>query len=423
MKKTLCSIATGFALMASVSAQPVQHFAVAANPEEAGMSSERLKRIDKMINEHINNQWIPGAVVLIARNCKIIYNKAYGYSDIENKTPLKKDDIFRIASMTKAITSTAVMMLWEEGKFLLDDPVSSYIPEFKKAGILKTFNPADSSYTAVPLKNEVTIRQLLTHTWGNDYANSEELTAIYAKAGVPRRLGNSQMLLADKMKILASLPLRYQPGEQWAYSSGTDMLGYLVEVLSGMPLDEFFRKKIFGPLGMKDTYFYLPPEKQHRLVPVYVEKNGKSDHKADSVFDEIGADYPKTTGKFFSGGGGLSSTTEDYAKILQMFLNKGQYNGNRLLGPKTIELILTNQIHIPGEERQIGLGFRLETPASDYQSPVSIGSFWWSGAFNTHYWADPKEGIIGILFTSVDNTSYWNIGEKFRSLTYQAILK
>jgi len=418
----LLIISTLWFVTATAHAQSVKNISPASKPEDAGMSSERLSRIDKMVDEHLKNSWIPGAVVLIVRNGKIVYHKAYGYSNVENKIALKKDDIFRIASQTKAITSCAVMMLWEEGKFLLDDPISKYIPEFKNPTVLKTFNPADSSFTSEPAKNEITIRHLLTHSSGIDYAaiGSTEFKAIYAKAGVPSGIGNNDQVLAEKIKILAKLPLKHQPGEMWTYGLNTDVLGYLVEVLSGMSFDEFLRKRIFEPLGMKDTYFYLVPEKYQRLVALYESTSTGKVTKANShAYDNVNPNYPATKGKYFSGGAGLSSTVEDYAKFLQLFLNKGEYNGVRLLSRKTVELIMTDQQLKSGQH--FGLGFGLETPENDYQSPFSVGSFSWGGAFNTHYWGDPKERLIGLLFTNIYQSPYWSIGEKFKVLTYQAI--
>ncbi|HEY9047023.1 MAG TPA: serine hydrolase domain-containing protein [Ohtaekwangia sp.] len=391
-----------------------------AKPEEAGLSSERLARIDKMVEEHVSNQWVPGAVVLIVRNGKIAYHKAYGYKDAESKTPLKKDDIFRIASQTKAITSLAAMILWEEGKFLLDDPISKYIPEFKNPTVLKTFNPKDSSYTTEPAKSEITVRQLLTHSSGIDYAaiGSDEFKAIYAKAGVPSGIGNNNMILGEKMRILGKLPLRHQPGEHWTYGLNDDVLGYLVEIWSGMPFDQFLRKRIFDPLGMKDTYFYLPKDKHSRLVTLYAGgKDGKIVKPEVKAYDNVDPNYPNTAGTYFSGGAGLSSTVEDYAKFLQLFLNKGKYNGVQLLSRKTVELMLTDQ-HITNTH--FGLGFGLETVENDYQSVLSLGTFSWGGAFNTHYWADPKENLIGLIFTNIYQTPYWSIGDKFKTLTYQS---
>lgn len=394
---------------------------LSSDPEELGFYGDRLQRLDKMMNEYLKNNWIPGAVVLITRNGKIAYHKAYGYSNIEKKTALKKDDIFRLASQTKAITSLAAMMLWEEGKFLLDDPVSKYIPEFKNPTVLKSFDANDSSYTTEPAKSEITIRQLLTHTSGIDYAaiGSNELKAIYAKAGVPAGIGTNIGTLSEKMKILGKLPLKHQPGERWTYGLNSDLLGYLIEIWSGMTLDEFFRKKIFDPLGMKDTYFYLPKEKSSRLVAIHTNKDGEIKVLKDSSFENVSPDYPNSSGKYYSGGAGLSGTIEDYAKFLQLFLNGGEYNGVRLLSRKTVELMLTPQDVKQGP--RFGLGFALETEENDYQSPLSIGSFSWGGAFNTSYWADPKENLIGIIYTNVFNLNTQNVSEKFKVLTYQAI--
>lgn len=407
-------------LIATSFAQPSKNL-IPAKPEDAGMSSERLARIDQYLQDYVGKKWIPGAVVLIARNGKLVYHKAFGYSDVEHNTALKKDDIFRIASQSKAITSLAVMMLFEEGKFQLDDAVSKYIPEFKSPRVLDRLNWSDTTYTTQPAKSEITIRQLLTHTSGIDYAGigSQEHKAIYAKAGVSSGIGNDNMILSEKMKILGGLPLKHHPGEQFTYSLSIDVLGYLVEVLSGMSFDQFLHTRIFQPLGMIDTYFYLPKEKQGRLVTLYESKEGlikKVDHK---IFDGINPDYPKLDGKYHSGGAGLSSTAVDYAKFLQLFLNKGEFNGTRLLSRKTIEIMLTSQLQ-PPITTQIGLGFGLETEKNDYQSIVSVGTFNWGGAFNSQYWADPKEKLILIIYTNMYSSPY-RTGDYFRNLTYQAI--
>lgn len=399
-------------------AQPL----ASAKPEDHGMATARLNKIDQLVTDLVDRQQIPGAVVLIMRNGKAVYHKAYGFRDAENKVALRKDDIFRIASQTKAITSLAVMMLFEEGKFLLDDPVSKYIPEFRNPKLLVNLNWADTTYTTTPAKSEVTIRQLLTHSSGIDYASigSQEFKAIYAKAGVPSGIGTDNMVLAEKMKILAGLPLRHQPGEQYTYGLNTDVLGYLVEVLSGLPLDQFFRTRIFQPLGMNDTYFFLPPEKHSRLVWLYQTRNGKIQKMDKPAYEGVNPQYPTLNGTYFSGGAGLSSTVEDYGKFLQLFLNKGEFNGVRLLSRKTVELMLTNQLQ-PPVTQQFGLGFGLETEKNDHQSILSLGSFSWGGAFNTHYWADPQEKLVGMIFTNMYASPYWNIGDKFKVLTYQAI--
>lgn len=399
-----------------------QNVIAPAKPETAGFSSDRLTRIDNAMHEYVSKGQLPGVVALIVRNGKIVYEKSFGFSDIEGKTPLKTDNIFRIASQSKAITALAAMMLWEEGKFSLDDPLSNYIPEFKNPNVLTTFNEKDSSYTTEPAKSEITIRQLLTHSSGIDYAaiGTREMKSIYYKAGVPSGIGSNGGVLSDKMKVLAKLPLKNQPGEKWLYGLNSDVLGYLVEVLSGMTFDEFLRQRVFKPLGMNDTYFYLPKEKQSRLVKLYTTKNDQLVKVVDKIYDKVDPDYPNSNGKYFSGGAGLSSTVEDYAKFLQLFLNKGEYNGVRLLSRKTVELMMTNQLQPPITER-VGLGFGLETEDNDYKSPVSLGTFSWGGAFNSHYWADPKEKLIGIVFTNVYNSPFWGIGQRYRVLVYQAI--
>ncbi len=422
MKKViLIMLASGWCTIGGAWAQPSKAW-TSGKPEENGLSSARLQLIDQLLDTHVKNQWIPGAVAIIVRNGKVVYLKSFGYSHVEKQTPLKTNDIFRIASQTKAITSLAVMMLWEEGKFQLDDPISRYVPEFKNPRVLTSLNWSDTTYATVPAKSEITIRQLLTHTSGIDYAaiGSQEFRAVYAKARVPSGIGNASMVLADKIKVLGTLPLKHHPGEQYTYGLNTDVLGYLVEVLSGLSLDQFFRQRIFQPLGMNDTHFYLPKEKQNRLVTLYQSREGRVAPVPTEAYDGVNPNYPTLEGTYFSGGAGLSSTVEDYARFLQLFLNKGELNGVRLISRKTVELMLTDQLP-KTMSNAFGLGFGLETEKNDAQSVLSLGSFSWGGAFNTHYWADPKEKIIGLVFTNMYNTPYWNIGDKYKTLTYQAI--
>lgn len=402
-------------------AQTVRNFTTATNPQETGFSADRLSRIDKLLEERVRNQSIPGAVALIVRNGKIAYYKAFGFSDVNKKTPLKKDDIFRIASQSKAITALAVMILWEEGKFLLDDPVSQYIPEFAHPKVLTSFNKNDSSFTAQPATHEITIRQLLTHSSGIDYAviGSADFNAIYAKNGIPSGIGNHAQVLGDKIKVLGTLPLKHEPGERWTYGLNFDVLGYLVELWSGMSFDRFLAARVFEPLGMKDTYFYLPKEKYSRLVALHANRDGKVFKMTNPPYDAESPDYPTLKGRYFSGGAGMSSTVEDYAKFLQLFLNHGEFNGKRLLSRKTVEMMLIDQL--PNLPNEIGLGFGLETQANDFSSPESVGSFSWGGAFSTDYWADPKENLIGLLYTNIYNNPIDDLGNKFKVLTYQAI--
>ena len=408
----------------SLGAQSGQGFSAVARPEDAGMSSERLQRIDRMVNEAIARGEIPGAVVFIARGGRVVMHKAFGQRDAATRAPMRPDDIFRIASQSKAITSLAVMLLWEEGRFQLSDPVGRYLPEFSKPQVLKNFNPADSSWTAEPAKRPLTIRHLLTHTSGIDYAaiGSNEFQAIYAKAGVPSGIGNDGRTIGETMKVLGGLPLKHEPGERFTYSLSLDVLGYFVEVISGMPFDQFLRTRIFEPLGMRDTWFFLPPDRAGRLVRLHDGESGKAVPMQKPVFDGVNPDYPQLKGTYFSGGAGLSSTVEDYARFLQLFLNQGEFNGVRLLSPKTVELMLTEQF--PDLKAEYGLAFGLETPDNDYQSPKSLGSFSWGGAFATTYWADPKEQLIGELYTNmVNSAAAWELGQRFTTLTYAAIVK
>ncbi|HEY2720111.1 MAG TPA: serine hydrolase domain-containing protein [Chitinophagaceae bacterium] len=397
------------------------------SPASAGMSSERLARINDLVKEYVDKKWIAGAAVLVARNGKIVYYKGLGYDDIDKKTPMKRDAICRIASQSKAITSVAVMMLYEDGKILLNDPISKYIPEFKNPRVLDKFNPADSSYTTVPAKREITIRDLLTHTSGIAYAQigTKESNAIYYKAGVVGGIGVDKILLADKMKILGGLPLMHQPGEKWTYGLNTDLLGYLVEVVSGMSLDQFLRKKIFEPLGMKDTYFYLPKDKWSRLATLYTEDSTKHVQKDGDTYQLNGTmyvNYPDMDGTYYSGGGGLSSTAYDYSIFMQMMLNGGEYNGKRILSRATIRMMTTNQIgDLDFGDDKFGLGFGIYTDKSAAKNPPSTGTFYWGGMFSSSYWIDPKEKIIAQFFLQQFPNSHGEIHDKFKALVYQAI--
>lgn len=391
-----------------------------ASPVKAGVSEERLIRIDNLLHTSIDSGWIAGAVGFIARDGNIVYDKAFGVNNIESKTLMKRDDIFRIASQTKAITSVAVMMLFEEGKFLLDDPISKYIPEFAHPVVLDKFNKDDTTYTTLPANREVTIRDLLTHTSGIDYAGigSANMNAVYAKSGIPTGFVSENILLGDKIKKLGKLPLVHQPGERFTYGLNIDVLGYLVEVLSGESLDHFFRTHIFEPLGMNDTYFYLPPSKYERLVKVISEDKDRHLINAPSGF----VDYPLAEGTYYSGGAGLSSTIRDYATFLQMMLNKGEYNGKRLLARRTVELMTSNQIgDLNVGKDKFGLGFEITTVNGQAILGISEGSFSWGGYFATTYWADPRERLVCLLFMQQSPLSHSEIQNKFKALVYQAL--
>lgn len=399
-----------------------------AAPETVGASSERLKRIDNLLQEYIDKKWVGGATAIVVKDGKIIYYKALGLSDLDNKTAMKKDAIFRIASQTKAITSVAIMMLYEEGKLLLDDPVSRYIPSFANQKVLDKFNEADSSYITVPAKRPVTIRDLLTHTSGIGYAQigSKEATAIYAKNGIWGGIGvENGMILGDKIKVLGTLPLLHQPGEQWTYGLNSDILGYVIEVLSGMSLDAFFKTRIFEPLGMKDTYFYLPKEKYSRLVTLNTEDKNRevvTMKESLNISGKININYPAAPGTYYSGGGGLSSTALDYAIFMQMLVNNGEYNGKRILSPFAIRMMTTSQFDkLNWPDTKMGLGFSLYTDKSVARSPLSPGSFEWGGMFSSTYWIDPKEKLVAQLFLNQYPNSHGEIHDKFKVAVYQTL--
>ena len=402
----------------------------AAAPEAAGFYSERLNRIDGLIQSYIDKGAFPGVAAIVVRNGKIVYYKAFGKSDLETNKPMTKDAIFRIASMTKAVTSLAVMMLHEEGKIMLDDPISKYIPEFAKPVVLDKFNDKDSTYTTVPAKREITIRHLLTHMSGLNYnviASDPHMRILYTKAGIPDAFTTENLKIGDVVRKLAKLPLNHQPGEKWTYGLSIDVLGYLVEVVSGKPLDQFFQTQIFEPLGMKDTYFYLPDTKKDRLVALYSEdKNKKLIKTATLKSLPTDPDFPVVGAKsYFSGGGGLSSTAYDYAIFLQMLLNNGVYNGKRLLSRKGVELFTNaNQTGtlFPSPNGYFSLGFEVINEKGHSQDLNSVGTFSWGGAFSTHYFADPKEKICVVLMKQMWGTTYGSeLDKKFDVLVYQAL--
>lgn len=395
-------------------------------PESVGMSAERLARIDSLLSNAVSKNNIPGAVALVARKGKIVYYKAFGMADNQTSRELKRDDIFRIASQTKAVTSTAVMMLWEEGKFRLDDPISKYIPEFKNAQVLKTFNPKDSSYTTVPATSEITIRQLINHTSGLGYGvidGDDRMRMIYHKAGIVDAFCSENVTIEDNVKKLAKLPLLFNPGEKFHYCEGLDVLGYFIEIESGMPFDVFLRTRLFDPLGMNDTWFYLPDEKASRLVSVQKPENGKWVRYPVTFYDP---EYPiKGAKRFFPGGAGLSSTANDYATFLQMYLNGGELNGKRILSRTTIQIMMGNQnTAIWGEDSDsyYALAFGVLTQkGQNMGGEGSTGTFNWGGYFNTSYFADPKEQTIGILMKQTQDTESDDTEWKFKILVGQAI--
>lgn len=394
-------------------------FSTAGRPEQVGFSSERLRRLDSLFNAYITTGIMPNAVTFIYRKGKIVHHKAYGFKNIEQKQLLKKDDIFRIASQTKALTSVGLMMLYEHGKFLLDDPVSMYIPEFKNAQVLVTSNNNDSTYTTRPAKNPITIRHLLAHTSGIPYDN-----AIYTRYKIPGVNSLEPVTIGEVVKRLAGLPIEHDPGEKFTYGLNTDVLGYLIEVLSGMTLDMYFRTQLFEPLGMKDSYFYLPENKAHRLVtlyskdslsaPLYISRN-----EANQTYPIAGAR------QYFCGGAGVVGTIEDYARFCTMLLHGGSFNGKQLIGRKTIELMTTNQIgdlEVWDRHDKFGLGFQIITAKGVAKMPGSVGAYKWGGMYSTDYIIDPKEDLVMLIYTNVYPFANPDINDRFRVMVYQALM-
>lgn len=403
-------------------------------PEEAGMSSEKLKLIDAMAQKYMQEEKFPGGVILIARHGSIVYYKSFGYRTPGKETPYKNDDIFRIASMSKAITTVGIMQLYEQGLLELDDPVYKYIPAFKNAQVLDTYNSEDSTYTTVPAKSPITIRQLLTHTSGityGDYGLNGTQFIYYQLGLVNVGLSDTRWNTEQFINQLALAPLAFQPGEKYSYGLNMDVLGRVIEVVSGQSLAIYLRKNIFDPLGMNDTWFYLPKEKRGRLVPLY--GHDKDDklfiNNSSGMISRV--DYPKMDdNNHYAGGGGLSSTAIDYARFIQALLDGGQLDGKRILSHRTVEMMTSDQMivlnrkgkgysQIPGNT--YCLGFSLITEEASGMSLKSPGTFEWGGYFSTKFFIDPKEDLI---FVGMDNIYpnhfgyFWN---RVTALIYGAI--
>ena len=385
---------------------------------------DRLKRIDTLLNDYINKNYLTGAVTLVVKDNQLVQYKGYGLADVETKKPMRNDAIFRIMSQTKAITSVAIMMLYEQGKLLLDEPIADFIPEFKNPAVIDKYNAGDTTYTTVPAKRNITFRDLLTHSAGLDYADigSPAGVAIYAKAAIPSGLGQFKETLLDRMKALAKLPLQYQPGEKWQYSLASDLLGCLVEVISGTNLEDFFHKNIFDPLGMNDTYFNLPESKAGRLASVYTEDSLYHIIKWSHTFRHLDPDYPLMNKHYFSGGAGLSSTAFDYAIFMQMLLNGGTYNGHRILSPRSVEMMTSPQLNfLYNGIDNFGLGFAITSAKSAARNPRSEGSFAWGGYYGTTYWADPKAHLVCLIMTQQSPNSHGDISAKVEEMIYASI--
>ena len=413
-----------FLLVLTVSA--FSHDLPMVEPEAVGLSTERLSRIDKVMETHVAQQKIAGGVTLLARHGKIAHLGVYGMMDVEAEKPMTPDTIFRIASMTKPITSVTVMMLYEEGHFRLNEPVSKYIPAFKEMHVMPPESAEDSAQP-VPATRQITIWNLLTHTSGLTYQWNERLGPQYAAADITHGLLQDESTLDKKMKVLATLPLLHQPGAEFEYGLSIDLLGYLVEVVSGVSLNEFFSERIFKPLDMDDTHFFIPEAKRERLATVYERtKDGPITRKSPEPTVEgsltYSTDYPyKGPRTYFSGGGGLVSTAPDYARFAQMMLNGGKLDGVRLLSRKTVALMTLNQLANMDVDFGFGLGFSVVRDESDLNEVGSVGRFGWSGFFFTSFFIDPQEQMIGIFMCQLHPSGDLDLGEKIRILSYQAI--
>lgn len=397
-------------------------------PETVGLSAERLQRIAVAVQQNIDDKRIAGAVTMVVRHGKVAWFKAQGMADRENGKPMRTDAMFRICSMTKPITSVAVMMLYEEGYFLLEDPVSKYLPEFKNSKVYVT--PEKGDPYSIPSTHEITIRDLLRHTSGLVYHwNSSTLGPLYEKANVASGLLPYDGTIEDSVKRLAALPLLFNPGDRWEYGLSVDVLGRLVEVVSGKPLDVFFRERILDPLGMKDTYFYPPENKLDRLAAAYTYYDGKGLNRfPDTQITEgpfsYSADYPyHGPKKLFSGGAGLVSTAEDYARFCQMFLDGGKVGNTALLSPKSVELMTHDQLGkiSPDQTFGFGLGFGVLGVRSPLAELGSAGEFDWGGFFFTAFTVDPKEQMIVIFMAQLHPTGDLGLDRMVNALAYQAI--
>ncbi len=390
-----------------------------------GILADRLSKLDQMLDQAVSSDQIPGLVAMVVKDGKIVYHEAKGMADVASGQAMAKDQIFRIASQTKAITSTAVMMLWEEGKFRLDDPISKYIPEFADPQVLAGFKYSDTTFTTKASSKEITIRHLLTHTSGIGYGvidGDERMKMIYGKAGIVDLYTTSDVKIADNIKKLAKLPLHHEPGVKFTYSEGLDVLGYLIEIVSGMPFDQFLQTRLFAPMGMTNTGFYLNETQGKKLVTIHRKVNNQWEAFPVTFYDP---DYPKTGAKtFFSGGAGLSSTAEDYAKFLQMYLNGGTYNGTQFLSSTTIETMMTNQVGelLGNGGKDYGLAFGLVDQNGVGQGGTgSLGTFDWGGYFNTQYFADPVTNTIGILMKQTQGGTGDETGWKFRQMVFTSV--
>ena len=411
----VCRVLLLLAVSASVSAFEV------ARPEDVGMSSERLERLSEELRQYVDDGRLAGGVVIVARRGKLVVHEAFGERDAEADAPMQEDAIFRIASQTKAIVSTAVMILQEEGELLIADPVGKYLPEFMETTVAVSRD--DGGYDVVAAERPVTIRDLLTHTAGFGYG-----TGIagdrWEEAGIQGwYFADRDEPIGETVARMARLPADAQPGAAWVYGYNTDILGAVVERVSGESLERFITRRILRPLGMDDTHFYLPQDKRGRLAVVYsatadgIVRAPAHGHDGQGAYVE----GPRTS---FSGGAGLLSTAGDYARFLQMLLNGGELDGKRILGRKSVELMTVNHLGDIGFSagEGFGLGFYIVEDLGPRGEPGSVGEYGWGGAYHTEYWVDPAEELVVVYMTQLIPAGNMDDTKKLRALVYQAIV-
>lgn len=390
-----------------------------------GISVERLDRLSATLQQYVDQQRVAGLVTIVVRNGRTVHLEAFGKRDLESGTPMQADTIFRIASMSKAITSVATLMLLEEGKLLLGDAVSKFIPSFAKTTVIVAPPPgavAGTPVSVVPAKRAITIRDLLTHTAGIGYG-AGPAESLYKAANVHMwYFADKNEPIGTTIDRLAALPFDAQPGERYVYGFNTDVLGVVVEKASGMSLDEFLRTRLFQPLKMIDTHFYLPPEKRDRLATVYSLRDGTLTRAPQEGMGQ-GA-YVDGPRQSFSGGAGLLSTASDYARFLQMVVNGGELDGVRLLSPKTVELMSSSHTGTLFNEGRtgFGLGFEVVEHVGRSGEHGSVGLLSWGGAYHTDFWADPQEKLVAVLMTQLLPAAGSDLHGKFRALVYQSIV-
>jgi CubicO group peptidase (beta-lactamase class C family) len=393
-----------------------------ATPESAGMSSARLARLGETLDAYVTQERLPGGVVLVARGGSVVYEHAFGERDRERHDAMREDAVFRIASQSKAIVSAAVLMLQEEGNLLIGDPLSQYLPAFAHTTVAVSHD--GGGYDVVDARRPITLRDLLTHTSGVSYGGGPAADLWRAEGIQGWYFAHRDEPIRATVDRMAALPFDAQPGERFVYGYSTDILGAVVEAVSGEPLDSFLQERIFEPLGMRDTHFYLPPEKAGRLATVYnLPEDGTLRRAPDGAGMATQGQYVEGPRRSFSGGAGLVSTAEDYARFLQAMLNGGELDGARILSPKTVDLMTADHLgeRYPAPGLGFGLGFEVVHDPGAEGEPGSVGKFGWGGAYHSTYWVDPAEELVVVYFTQVVPAAGLDDHGKVRALVYQAI--